>query len=63
MRTLDPCKKLENTVSETDYKGWNIYLDGSGLYVVTNDIRFWQWQGSGDPDSDLAFIKTVIDAR
>ena len=59
----DPCRKLDKTEYQSEYKGWDISLDGSGLYTVTNGIRFWQWHGNGDPDSDLTFIKTIIDAR
>lgn len=59
----DPCRNLNNIEFQTEYKGWCISLDGSGLYTVSKGRRFWQWQGVDDTDSALVFIQSIIDAR
>lgn len=57
------CRNLDNVEFQTEYKDWSVSLDGSGLYTVSNGRRYWQWQGAGDSDRDLVFIRSVIDAR
>lgn len=60
--------KTERILSEekdfvTEYKGWNVYCDETGLFTVKKDTLYWRVRGGNNRQSNMAFIKAIIDAK